>query len=95
MLFRSDILMLKDGHLIARGTPEQLVDSIRGKVFTLPVAPAEVPQWQDKALVGNVQRRDTDVLLRIVGDNCPGGEEINPDLEDVYLYYFRETAEEG
>lgn len=89
-----DILMLKDGQMIARGTPEQLVDSIRGKVFALSVAPAEVPHWQEKALVGNVQRRENDVLLRIVGDSCPGGEEINPDLEDVYLYYFRETAEE-
>ena len=89
-----DILMLKDGQMIARGAPEQLVDSIHGKVFALSVAPAEVPQWQEKALVGNVQRREKDVLLRIVGDSCPGGKEINPDLEDVYLYYFRETAEE-
>ena len=89
-----DILMLKSGHLIARGTPEELVESIRGKVFSLPVAPREVPQWQEKALVGNVQRRDHDVLLRIVGDSCPGGEAVNPDLEDVYLYYFRESAKE-
>ena len=59
-----------------------------------PVSPAEVPQWQEKALVGNVQRREQDVLLRIVGDSCPGGEEIDPDLEDVYLYYFRESAKE-
>lgn len=89
-----DILMLKDGHMIARGTPEELVESIRGKVFSLPVSPREVPQWQEKALVGNVQRRDHDVLLRIVGDSCPGGEVVNPDLEDVYLYYFRESAKE-
>lgn len=89
-----DILMLKDGHMIARGTPEELVESIRGKVFSLPVSPREVPQWQEKALVGNVQRRDHDVLLRIVGDSCPGGEAVNPDLEDVYLYYFRESAKE-
>ena len=45
--------------------------------------------------MGNVQRRENDVLLRIVGDSCPGGEEINPDLEDAYLYYFRESVEEG
>ena len=89
-----DILMLKNGQLIARGTPEELVADMRGKVFTMPVSPAEVPRWQEKALVGNVQRRERDVLLRIVGDSCPGGEEIAPDLEDVYLYYFRETAEE-
>ena len=90
-----DILMLKDGQLIARGTPEALVENIRGKVFALPVSPAEVPQWQEKALVGNVQRREKDVLLRIVGDSCPGGEAVAPDLQDVYLYYFRESAKEA
>lgn len=90
-----DILMLKNGQLIARGTPEELVEDMRGKVFTLPVSPAEVPRWQEKALVGNVQRREQDVLLRIVGDSCPGGEAVQPDLEDVYLYHFQETAEEG
>ena len=90
-----DILMLKEGQLIARGTPEALVENIRGKVFSLPVSPAEVPQWQEKALVGNVQRREKDVLLRIVGDSCPGGEAVDPDLQDVYLYYFRESAKEA
>lgn len=90
-----DILMLKNGQLIARGTPEELVADMRGKVFTLPVSPAEVPRWQEKALVGNVLRREQDVLLRIVGDSCPGGEPVQPDLEDVYLYHFQETAEEG
>lgn len=90
-----DILMLKAGKLIARGTPQELVDGMRGKVFTLPVSPAEVSVWQAKALVGNVQRRESDVLLRIVGDTCPGGEAAAPDLEDVYLYHFQETSGEG
>ena len=90
-----DILMLKDGQLIARGTPESLVADMQGKVFSLPVPPAEVSKWQEKALVGNVQRRENDVLLRIVGDTNPGGEAVSPDLEDVYLYYFQETAKEG
>lgn len=90
-----DILMLRSGQLIARGTPQALVQTVAGKVFTLPVSPAEVPAWQEKALVGNVQKRDRDVLLRIVGDCCPGGEPAVPDLEDVYLYHFQKTSEEG
>lgn len=89
-----DILMLQSGQLIARGTPQTLVEGMQGKVFAVAVSPAEVPDWQAKALVGNVQRRDSDVLLRVVGDECPGGEPIQPDLEDVYLYHFRETAKE-
>lgn len=90
-----DILMLKDGKLIARGTPLELVDGMWGKVFTLAAAPSEVPEWQARMLVGNVQRREKDVLLRIVGDSCPGGEPVQPDLEDVYLYHFQEASEEG
>ena len=90
-----DILMLRDGQLIARDTPEALVESVRGKVFSLSVQPSEVPDWQAKALVGNVLRRENDVLLRIVGDSCPGGEPVQPDLEDVYLYHFRKVSGEG
>lgn len=90
-----DILMLKSGQLIARGTPQELVEGMQGKVFTLPVQPGEVPQWQAKALVGNVQRREGDVLLRIVADECPGGLPAAPDLEDVYLYHFQEVSREG
>lgn len=90
-----DILMLKGGQLIARGAPQELVDEMEGKVFTLPVQPSEVPGWQAKALVRNVQRREKDVVLRIVGDDCPGGERAVPDLEDVYLYHFQEISGEG
>ncbi len=88
-----DILLLKKGHFLACDTPQALVDAMQGKVFTLPVAPREVPLWQEKALVGNVQRREKDVLLRIIGDSCPGGTAVQPDLEDVYLYHFREASE--
>lgn len=91
-----DILMLKSGQLIARDTPQNLAAGMNGKVFTLPVAPQDVPLWQEKALVGNVLRRENDVLLRIVGDDCPAGSTaVSPDLEDVYLYHFRQLSKEG
>ena len=90
-----DILMLRAGQLIARGTPQALVAGMQGKVFSLPVAPEAVAAWQAKALVGNVQRREQDVLLRVVADECPGGQPIQPDLEDVYLYHFQEVSGEG
>ena len=90
-----DILLLKEGKLLAKETPQQLVKGMEGKVFQLPVQPQEVPGWQAKALVGNVLRREEDVLLRIVGDACPGGQPVRPDLEDVYLYYFQEASERG
>ena len=90
-----DILMLRGGQLIAKAPPSTLVEGMRGKVFLLPVEPKDVPRWQEKALVGNVLKRDRDVLLRIVGDDRPeGSEETTPDLEDVYLYHFQESSKE-
>lgn len=90
-----DILLLKKGRYLACDTPQALIAAMQGKVFTLPVAPRDVPAWQEKALVGNVQRRENDVLLRVIGDSCPGGTPVPPDLEDVYLYHFRESSESG
>ena len=87
-----DILMIQNGRLIAKGTPQELASAIQGKVFSLPVLPQEVPMWQEKALVESIQKRDGDVLLRIVADSCPDGQEVQPDLEDVYLYHFREQS---
>jgi ABC-type multidrug transport system ATPase subunit len=90
-----EILMLKNGHLIDSGTPGRLLEDMQGKVFNLPVAYTDVSMWQGKALIRNVQRREKDVLLRIVSDDCPGGEPAVPDLEDVYLYHFQEASGEG
>ena len=84
-----DILMLREGKLIAQGTPQELVDRVRGKVSALAVGPEEVPAWQARAIVANVLRREHDALLRIVGEPPPGSEPLPPDLEDVYLYYFQ------
>ena len=89
------ILMLKNGQLIDSGTPGRLLEDMQGKVFNLPVAYTDVAMWQGKALIRNVQRREKDVLLRIVSDDCPGGEPAVPDLEDVYLYHFQEASGEG
>lgn len=89
-----EILMLKNGKLLEQATPQALVEEMRGKVFHVAVSPAEVSDWQEKALVGNVQKREGDVLLRIVGDSCPEGVETEPGLEDVYLYHFQEASGE-
>lgn len=90
-----EILMLKEGKLIRSSKPEDLIREIRGKVFQIPVRPEEVPAWEEKCLIGNVQKREQDVLLRVIGETYPGQAPAEPTLEDVYLYHFREKAESG
>ena len=94
-LDRIVLWILKEGKLIRAAKPEELIREIRGKVYFLSVRPEEVPEWEEKALIGNVQKREEDVVLRVIGDGIPGGTPAEPALEDVYLYHFREKAEEG
>lgn len=87
------ILMMKKGHLLGIGTPEELVESVSDKVKELPCVPEDLEKIQDKYKVGNVFQRRGETWVRVVGDNLPGVGQYIQDhlsLEDVYLYYLRE-----
>lgn len=87
------ILMMKKGHLVGIGTPEELVESVSDKVKELPCAPEDLEKIQDKYKVGNVFQRRGETWVRVVGDNLPNEGKYVQDhlsLEDVYLYYLGE-----
>ena len=89
-----EILLLRNGRLLDAKAPQDLCESLRGKVYTLEVRPEEVASWQEKVLVANVMRRGETVILRIVGERPERARDVEPDLEDVYLYYFRDETGE-
>jgi len=85
------VLLLKQGEIIATGTPIELIDSMQGKVGEITCTLDDVSKLQQQYRVGNIRQRKNGLALRIVGDEMP--EEAvkvndNIDLEDVYLYYF-------
>lgn len=87
------ILMMKKGHLLGIGTPEELVESVSDKVKELPCVPEDLEKIQDKYKVGNVFQRRGETWVRVVDDNLPGVGQYVQDhlsLEDVYLYYLGE-----
>ena len=89
-----EILLLRNGRLLDAKSPQDLCESLRGKVFTLEVRQDEVASWQKKVLVGNVMRSGENVILRILGERPEGAREADPNLEDAYLYYFRDEPGE-
>ena len=85
------VLLLKDGEIIATGTPVELIESMAGKVGEITCTLDEVGELQKEYKIGNIRQRKNGLALRVVGDELP--EEAvkvgdNIDLEDVYLYYF-------
>ena len=85
-----EVMLMKKGKFILKGTVAELTDSVAGKVWELPVSPKEAVRWQGKTAAANIKHEGNALVQRVVSDNRPG-EKAKPceaDLEDVYLYYF-------
>lgn len=87
-----EILLMKGGQMMLAGKLEPMVARIRGKVWECCVRPEETEKYQAQFSVSNLRNTNEGVRLRIVADQCPTGDArpVDPDLEDLYLYYFRE-----
>lgn len=86
----NEILLLKKGKLICKESPENLIESIHGKVGEILCERREIEKLQLKYSSGNIIQRYNGLYLRIVGDNLPKEAEIIDEgatLEDVYMYY--------
>ncbi len=87
-----ELLLLKEGKLIDRGTCEELLKSVEDHVFEKNCQLEEVKHLREKFKYGNISQGKNNITYRIVGDECPDGfnkatSVVN--LEDVYLYYFK------
>lgn len=51
--------------------------------------------FEDKFIVSNRKYTENGAVLRIVSTNQPAlnAKKVEPSLEDLYLYYFREEGE--
>lgn len=89
-----EILLMKAGELLASGDIAQMLSMARGKVWECCVRPEDTENYQAFYNVSNLRNTENGVKLRIVSDTRPmeNAQPVDPDLEDVYLYYFREEG---
>nr|WP_300661916.1 ABC transporter ATP-binding protein [uncultured Acetatifactor sp.] len=87
-----EILLMKEGALLAAGDMGRMLEMVRGKVWECIVKPEDTERYQAYFNVSNLRNTEEGVRLRIVSDTRPMEEAqpADPDLEDVYLYHFRE-----
>lgn len=86
----NEVMLLKEGKLIRKNTPEELEREIDGKVWLLSLAGNEELHACEDCLISNVRREGRGINVRILSDEQPGeqAECVKPNLEDVFLYYF-------
>ncbi|CEN75299.1 ABC transporter ATP-binding protein [[Clostridium] sordellii] len=89
----NEILIMRDGELVEKATPVEMLNSIRGKVHSLKIKEDLLYKVQSKFKVSNIIRDHEHIMVRVVGDENPliDGVEVideSPNLEDLFLYYF-------
>ncbi|MCH5202060.1 MAG: ABC transporter ATP-binding protein [Oscillospiraceae bacterium] len=89
-----EVMLLKNGSLIACDTTENLLTRIENMVYEIKVPDGEVEQFEQNHNVSNIFRSGSDVIARVVSDSLPdelNKTKVRPNLEDLYLYYFGEN----
>ena len=84
------VAVLHQGNLLAGGDIQILKEKARGKVGEIEIPREEFDQISKKAFVVAAHRNDGYYRLRILTDVLPpGAKQVEPTLEDGYLYLVR------
>ena len=90
-----EIIVLKKGMILNKGTTDILLKEIQNHVWECFVNMNKIKLFENKFNVSNRKYTENEAVLRIVSTNQPAlnAKKVEPSLEDLYLYYFREEGE--
>ena len=89
-----EIIVMKAGKKILTGTPEELLQDLRGSVWKcVAYDKKEVEMLNHKYCIINIHQENNTTELRIVSKQKPTVNAVNiePNLEDLYLAYFQDN----
>lgn len=91
-----DILVMKNGEIIYHNTEDNLLDTMKEKVWEITVTNKEAQQLLQDYVIVKTQLNGDYVTLRLLSDNKPHEHAslLTPSLDDFYLYHFEDEGEE-
>lgn len=93
----NEIWLMKDGKILSQGTAEELTGTMTDRVWKCFADKADVPKLMQRYKVSNIRSELHGAQLRIIAKNRPTADAVmeEPNLEDVFLFYFGEKAGEN
>lgn len=91
------ILIMKQGRFLLQESMISITDNIKGKVWEILIDNNDVEIYSRRFSIVNLHHENKMVRLRIVHETCPAKEAymVEPNLEDLFLYYFSEEVKIG
>lgn len=89
--------VMKDGRLLAKGTTEELVKMIDGKVWTALIPMDCLPEYEHKLQIVNLRNEENNqISIHYLAEEpyTDNSQPATPHLEDLYLWMFpQETSD--
>lgn len=92
-----EIVMMKSGQIVHFGKPQEITSEINGQVRECLVPTAYAEKYAATYNTSNLRNTDNNqTILRIIADRPPmeNAVRVQPNLEDLYLFYFKGETEE-
>lgn len=93
----TSVSLLNLGKIVFTGSPEELMDTARGKVWQVYGASHELDLLkQDYAVISSVPSGEG-YQLRLVADEVSGREavQVEPNMEDAYIFFMQSNIKAG
>lgn len=90
------ILLMRDGQIIMSGTADEVIASMDERVWSFLVPKGNIDYFLKRYKVANIKTVPKGAELRVLSMEPPAEQaiEMEPTLEDAFLYYFGERAGE-
>ena len=91
----NEILIMKNGELIHQGAPDEILKPIEKYVWECEVSRKEAEKLEMTYVTANLKHNNGAERLRIISQEapCKTAWNVEPTLEDLYLYYYAEVSE--
>lgn len=92
-----EIIMMKSGEIIHFGKPQEITSEISGLVWECTIPTSRMGQYTTALNISNLHNEENgNTVLRVIADQSPvaGAVRVQPNLEDLYLYYFKGEGEQ-
>ena len=86
----NEIWLMKNGRLMQQGSLNDVLDSMPEKVWSIVASQEKAAKLMKEYRVSNMKTDRDGVELRIISAQapCAYAEVVQPNLEDIFLYYF-------
>lgn len=91
----TEIVIMNKGHKIQQASPEKLLAQLKDNVWQWIIPSEDLPNLKKQYTISSAIRRETGIQIRVVSQISPSpeAEQVNPTLEDVYLWAINHDGE--